>query len=62
MGESIVAFEYKDSLKDGVILHLLLCKEEGTERYKIDLDFDAFKKLLWVSKGVLDKHRDKITN
>lgn len=60
--ESIVVFQYKASLEDGIILHLLLCKEEGTERYKIDLDFNAFKNLLWASQCALDKYRDKIIN
>ena len=45
-GEDVVAFQFKECLEDGVILHILQMTDNGPERYKIDMTFDAFKSLI----------------
>ena len=32
-GEDVVAFQFKESLEDGVILHILQMTDNGPERY-----------------------------
>ena len=56
----IVAFQFKEALEDGVILHILQDKEDGTERYKIDMTYNAFKSMLQVAYEFSTKHPELI--
>lgn len=56
MKESIVAFEYKDILQSGVVLHIIQSKGKDTESYKIDITYDTLKKLLQIAQQFAFRH------
>lgn len=56
----IVAFQFTEALEDGVILHILQDKEDGTERYKIDMTYNAFKSMLQRAYEFSTKHPELI--